>query len=44
MNNLYKLIEPVRTKEQKKKHRFLYCLSIFGVLTFGWAARKMING
>jgi len=39
---LYKLIEPVRTKE-KKKHKFLYCLSIFGVLTFGWAARKILN-
>jgi len=44
MKKLYNIIKPVRTKKEKKKHKFIYCLSIFGVLTFGWAAKKMLNG
>jgi hypothetical protein len=43
MNQLYLIVKSARTKEEKKKHNFLWCLSIFGVLTFGWAAKK-ING
>ena len=43
MDNLYNIIKPVREKKEKKKHHFLWCLSIFGILTFGWAAKKL-NG
>lgn len=43
VNPYFELIAPVSIKKEKKKNRFLWCLSIFGVLSFGWVARK-ING